>query len=180
MRLRKLGLVLVVLLMMSVALAGCMATTAEWPDRAVDVNIDSALAGQEAGMAGLMMGSATWDESQFSSFLTYLLKQNSGENMPIESVTAWFEPDNQIFLEVNAPGVINGADTVRLAGKIDVVNNAVQLDLATVGLGPVMVEGPLVDYVEAVINNALADPQLGVAVDVTTDTGSISLGMGGM
>jgi hypothetical protein len=102
----------------------------------------------------------------------------SGENMPIESITAWFEPDNQIFLEVNAPGVINGADSVRLAGTVDVVNNAIQVDLATVGIGPVLVEGPLVDYVESVINNALADPQLGVAVDVTTDSGSITLGMG--
>jgi hypothetical protein len=174
---RYLGLVLVVLLM-AMALSGCMASAAEWPDRAVDVNIDSAMAGQEAGMAGLMMGNATMDESQFSSFLTYLLQQNSGPNMPIESITAWFEPDNQIFLEVSAPGVINGADTVRLAGTIDVVDNAVQLDLATVGIGPVLVEGPLVDYVESVINNALADPQLGVAVDVATDTGSITLGMG--
>lgn len=176
MRLRNLGLVLVVLLMF--VLSGCVASTAQWPDRAVDVNIDSAMAGQEAGMAGLMMGAATMDESQFSSFLTYLLKQNSGPNMPIESISAWFEPDNQIFLEVDAPGVINGADSVRLAGTIDVVNNAVQLDLTNVGIGPVLVEGPLVDYVESVINNALADPQLGVAVNVATDTGSITLGMG--
>lgn len=178
MRLRNLGLVLVVLLTMAMALSGCVQSAAQWPDRAVDVNIDSAMAGQEAGMAGLMMGSATMDESQFSSFLTYLLKQNSGEKMPIESIKAWFEPDNQIFLEVNAPGVINGADAVRLAGKIAVVNHAIQLDLSNVGIGPVLVEGPLVDYVESVINNALADPQLGVAVDVATDTGSITLGMG--
>ena len=58
------------------------------------------------------------------------------------------------------------------------MNHAIQLDLTNVGVGPVLVEGPLVDYVESVINNALADPQLGVAVDVATDTGSITLGMG--
>jgi hypothetical protein len=39
MRLRNLGLVLVVLLMM--VLSGCAASAAEWPDRAVDVNIDA-------------------------------------------------------------------------------------------------------------------------------------------
>lgn len=181
MRLRKLGLVLVVLLMMSVALAGCVAATEEWPDRAVDVNIDSALAGQEAGMAALMTGApVTWDESQFSSFLTYLLKQNSGEKMPIESITALFGPDNKIYLEVNAPGVINGADSVRAAGSVMVENNAVQVDLGAVGVGPVLAAGPLVDVVEAQVNAALAQWQLTVPVEVTTDEGSITLGLGGM
>ena len=84
MQFRKLGLVVVVLLIMALGLSGCMAADQmEWPDREVAVDLDTALAGQDAGLAGLMMGAAEMDESQFSSFLTYLMRQNNGEKMCI-------------------------------------------------------------------------------------------------
>jgi len=36
------------------------------PDREVEISVDEAMMAQEMGMAGMMMGSVEWTESQFS------------------------------------------------------------------------------------------------------------------
>jgi hypothetical protein len=180
MQFRKFGLVVVVLVMLAASLSGCMmADQMEWPDRAVDVNLDAALAGQDAAIAGLMMGSAMLDESQLSSVLTYLIRQNNGENFPVDTVTVWLAPENQVYIEVAMKdGVLLGDGKVRLSGSLAVENQQIVLDVDQASANGVAVSGPLLDMVSAQINNALADPSLGVLVDVTTDEGMITLSMG--
>jgi hypothetical protein len=56
----------------------------------------------------------------------------------------------------------------------------VVVDLQQAGAGNMSVSGAVLDPISAQINAALADPSMGVAVDVTTDTGTISVGLGGM
>jgi len=54
------------------------------------------------------------------------------------------------------------------------------VDLAEASIGDIAVSGPLLDVVSGAINRALGDPSLGVAVDVSTDSGSITLSLAGM
>lgn len=180
MQFRKLGLVVVVLLIMALGLSGCMtADQMEWPDREVAVDLDTALAGQDAGLAGLMMGAAEMDESQFSSFLTYLMRQNNGENFPVDTVTVWFEPENQVYMQVAMKdGVLLGDGVLRLSGQIMVEDKQIQVALDQASANGVAVAGPMLDVVNAYINKALSDPSLGVLVDVQTDEGKIMLSMG--
>lgn len=178
---KNLAVSLVVVLLLTM-LAGCtMGEAAGWPDRDVEINLDTALAAQDAGIAGLMMGNLQWTESEFSSFLTELVKQNAGEANVVESITAWFEPGNQVYLRVELmPGTVPFGNTLDLAGTVDVQDTFVHVDLSDAGIGGVRVSGPMLDVVTGAINRALADPSLGVAVDVETGDGTLGVTVGGM
>ncbi len=179
MQFRRLGLVVVALLIVLSSLAGCVAAdTAAWPDREVTTDIDTALAAQDMAMAGAMMGSATLSEAEFSSLVTYLAKQNAGGALPVDEVKFWFEPDNMVFIEATPSAGSMLAAPVRAAGMLKVVDNMVQLDVTDAAVGGAAVYGPLLDVINGAVNRALGDPSLGVAVDVATDTGTITVGLG--
>lgn len=178
MQFRRLGMVLVALIVVAASLAGCMTGgIANWPDREITTDLDTALAAQDMAMAGAMMGSATLSEAEFSSLLTYLMKQNVGSSVPVEEVKTWFEPDNAVFIELVPSAGAPLAGTVRLSGTLSVVDTAVQVDLGEAAIGDIAVNPALLDVVAAAINRALNDPSLGIAVSVSTDTGSVTLGM---
>jgi len=178
MQFRRLGLVLVTLLVVVSVLAGCVSgAEMTWPDREVAVDLDTALAAQDLAMGAMMTGSVAWTEAEFSSFVTYMLKQNAGAYLPVEEVKVWFEPDNQIFVEVLPAAGLPLAGPIMASGMIGVENQNVVVDLDQAAVGPVSVVGPLLDVVNGAINRALGDPSLGVAVDVSTDTGMINLGL---
>lgn len=179
MQFRRLGLVLVTLLVVMSVLAGCVSGAAmTWPDREVPVDLDTALAAQDMAMAGAMMGSATLTESEFSSFITYLLKQNAGAYVPVDEVKVWFEPGNQIYIEAVPSAGVPLAGPIMASGTIGVENQNVVVGLDQAAVGPISAAGPILGVVEAAINRALADPSLGVAVNVNTDTGTVTLGLG--
>jgi hypothetical protein len=181
MQFRRLGLVMVALLIVMASLAGCVAGSAvQVPERAIEPSLDTALMAQDMGMAGLMAGTVTWTEEEFSSFLTYLLQQNAGGMLPVESVKTWFEAGNMIVIEATPGEGLPLAGPIRLAGMVDVADNMVMVDVSEASIGDIAVTGPLLDVVSGAINRALGDPSLGVAVDVATDTGTITLSMGGM
>ena len=46
----------------------------------------------------MMAGEVQWSEVEFSSLLSVLLDQNSGENNPVDVVLVWFEPDNKVIV----------------------------------------------------------------------------------
>jgi hypothetical protein len=175
---RKNWAVSIIAMLMVASMAACTAAPVAVPDRPIEVSVETALEAQNKA-AGLMMGNAEWTEAEFSSLLSVLLEQNSGENNPVEDVNVWFEPNNQIFIRVNLKeGVINGGSTLDLAGSVSVENNQVVVDLQQAGAGNMSVTGAILDPLSAQINAALADPSMGVAVDVSTDTGMISVGIG--
>ncbi|MGL4648443.1 MAG: hypothetical protein ACRC1H_03470 [Caldilineaceae bacterium] len=179
MQFRRLGLVLVALLIVMASLAGCVAGSAvAVPDRELTVDLDTALMAQDMGMAGLMGGTVTWTESEFSSFLTYLVAQNAGASVPLDGIKVWFEPGNMVVIEATPSAGVPLAGPVRLSGMIGVEDNMVMVDVAEASVGDIAVTGPLLDVVSGAVNRALADPSLGVAVDVATDTGEITLSLG--
>jgi len=61
-----------------------------------------------------------------------------------------------------------------------VENNHVVVDLQQAGAGNMSVSGQILAPISAQINAALADPSMGVAVDVSTDEGMLSVSLGGM
>ena len=177
---RRNWVVLSATILLIVSLAACAAQGVALPERELTVDVDTALAAQ-GKLGNLMMGSAEWTESEFSSLLSVLLDQNSGENNPVTGVHVWFEPDNQIYVRVALKdGVIPTGNTLDLAGTVDVVDNQVQVDIAQAGAGNMSVSGAFLAPISAQINAALADPSMGVAADVTTDEGMIMVEVGGM
>lgn len=173
--------VVAVALFLIASLAACGAPVAV-PDRDIEVSVDTALAAQDMLMAGLMMGGAELSESEFSSLLTVLLDQNSGEANPVESVKIWFEPGNKVLAQV---ALIDGVlpetfagNTLDLAGTVGVEGGMLMLDLEGASAGGFGVSPALLAPVNDQINAALAGMGLGVPVEVTTDTGSVSVGLG--
>jgi hypothetical protein len=177
---RRNWVVTVIALLVVASLAACTAAPVAVPDREIMVDVTTALEAQNKAM-GLMSGNVEWSEAEFSSLLSVLLQQNGGENNPVNDVKVWFEPDNQIFISVGLKeGVIPSGNTLDLAGTVSVENNHVVVDLQQVGAGNMSISGAVLAPITAQINAALADPSLGVAVDVSTGSGTISVGLGGM
>ena len=154
-----------------------MGSPVEMPDREVSISVDEALMAQEKGMAGMMMGSVEWTESEFSSLLTVLLEQNGGENNPIEAVQAMFE-DGKIYLSAHlAEGTLPAGNSLDLVGAVSVMDNHVNVDLESVGVGSMSVGGAVLGPISAHLNQALSDPSLGVAVGVEVGDGVITVSM---
>jgi len=176
---RRNWVVSIIALLLVASVAACTAAPVAVPERDITVDVNTALDAQNKAM-GLMSGDVDWSESEFSSLLSVLLQQNGGENNPVEGVKVWFEPDNQVFLQVDLKeGVIPNVDKLDLAGTVGVEDNHVVVDLSAVGAGNVSLTGASLAPISAQINAALADPSLGVAADVSTDTGTITVGLGG-
>ncbi len=179
MQFRRFGLVVVAMILVLASLAGCVAgAPADWPDREVSVDLDTALAAQDMALAGAMMGSATLNESEFSSLLTYLAKQNLGSTLPVDQITTLFAPDNKIYVSLTPAAGAPVPGPILLSGTVGVTDNVVSVDLDNAAIAGVSVAGPVLDVVNAAVNRALDDPSLGVAVSVTTGDGDITLGLG--
>ena len=179
---RRNWVVVLVTLLLVTSLAACTSAVAV-PDRDIEVSVDTALVAQEMLMSGLIMGGAELSESEFSSLLTVLLDQNSGENNPVDAIKVWFEPGNKVYAQVSLiDGVLPetfAGNSLDLEGTVDVKDGVVMLDLQAASAGGFGVGPALLAPVNAQINAALAGLGLGVPVEVTTDSGSVSIGLGG-
>ena len=176
---RRNWVVVAVALFLVASLAACGAPVAV-PDRDIEVSVETALAAQDK-VAGLMMGGAEWSESEFSSLLSVLLDQNSGEANPVDSVKVWFEPGNKVIAQVALvdgvlPETFPGG-TLDLAGTIGVQDGMLMLDLEGASAGGFGVNPALLGPVNDQINAALAGLG-GIPVSVETAEGSVSVGMG--
>ena len=177
---RRNWVVSIIALLLVSSLAACVAAPVAVPDREIMIDAATAFDAQNKAM-GLMSGDVQWTEGEFSSLLSGLLQANAGANSPVNDVKVWFEPNNQVVIQVGLKeGVIPTGNTLDLAGSIAVENNHVVVDLQQVGAGNVSISGAALAPIAAQINAALADPSLGVAVNVATDTGMITVGLGGM
>lgn len=172
--------VVAVALFLLASLAACGAPVAV-PDRDIAIDVDTALAAQDMLMGGMMMGAAELSESEFSSLLTVLLDQNSGEMNPVESVKVWFEPGNIVYAQVAmVDGVLPetfGGNTFDLVGMVDVEDGLLMLDLTGASAGGFGVTDAMLAPIAGEINAALAG--LGaLPVTVETSEGMISLALG--
>ena len=168
-----------VALFLIASLAACGAPVAV-PDRDIQVDVDTALAAQ-AKLNDLMMGGVEWSEAEFSSLLSVLLEQNSGEANPVDAVKVWFEPGNQVFAQVAlVEGVLPetfGGNSLDLAGTLSVDGGQIMLMLAGASAGGFGVSPALLGPVNDQINAALAGLG-GLPVSVETAEGAVMVGMG--
>jgi hypothetical protein len=164
----------------ALVLAACAPAVAV-PDRPIAVDVDTALAAQ-AKLANLMMGDVSWSESEFSSLLSVLLDQNTGDNNPVTSLSVWFEPDNQVFIRANLKdGVLPAAfgNTLDLSGKVMVDGGKVQLALDGASAGSVGAPAAVLAMTSDQINAALGSMMM-VPASVATDSGNVTVSLGGM
>jgi hypothetical protein len=179
---RKTWALSIVLVLLMASLAGCgMGTSTMAAGCDAVVNIDDALAAQDAGMAGLMAGNLELSNDQLSSFLTVLLQQNTGANFPIQEIATCFEPGGKVLVRIGLlDDVLLGADTIEAVGSVSTEGGHVAIDLDEASANGFTVSGPILDAISAQVNAALADPSMGTIISVDTGDGTISLGMGGM
>jgi hypothetical protein len=149
------------------------------PDREVPIDIDTALEAQNKAANALMAGEVTWTESEFSSLLTELLKANSGENNPVEAITAWFEPDG-LYLQVElVDGVLPPAfgNTLAVDGDVTVQDGVLQLTLDEASAGSYTVGASTLAPIAAQINGILASQMGGVPLSIQMEEGSLTVSM---
>ncbi|HMN28359.1 MAG TPA: hypothetical protein PKE45_09420 [Caldilineaceae bacterium] len=179
---RKTWALSLVLVLLMASLAGCgvgTSTAAAACDAAV--NVDDALAAQNAGMAGLMAGNLELTNDQLSSFLTVLLQQNTGANFPIKEIATCFQPGGKVLLRIGLLNdVLLGSNTIEAVGSVSTEGGHVAINLDEASANGYTVSGPILDAIDAQINAALADPSMGTIVNVDTGDGTIKLSMGGM
>lgn len=77
-------------------------SSVEPPLRQIDISMDEAQAGQNAVLAGALLGQATLTENQFSSLMTFLMRANfeQCDGFIIDEIKAWFEP-NVLIMELS-------------------------------------------------------------------------------
>jgi hypothetical protein len=165
---------------MALSLAACsVAGGVTVPEREVPISVETALEAQDLAMNGLMAGSVEWTEAQVSSLLTELLKANSGDNVPVENITAWFEP-GQLYLRLQVKeGVLPAAlgTTLDLAGSIDVQDGKLMVDLSQAAAGPYVVEGATLAPISAQVNSLIAGLVPGVPVTVEVGKGTLGVAL---
>jgi len=177
---RRNWVIVAVAMLLIASLAACSAPV-QVPDRPIDISVDTALTAQDMLMAGMMMGGAELTESEFSSLLTVLLDQNSGDANPVDSIKVWFEPDNQVLAQVAlVDGVLPatfGGNSLDLAGTLGVEGGQLMLDLSGASAGGFGVGEAMLGPINAQINAALAGLG-GLPVTVETAEGTVSVGVG--
>lgn len=180
MRNQKMWALSLVLVLVLSSLTACMAGGAMAPEREISISTEAAMDAQNAGMAGLMSGNVEWTEEQFSSFLTVLLQQNTGDNFPVEAIHAWFEPDNKIFIRVALmDDVLLGSDNLDLAGTINAENGQLMVDITEAAANGFSVSGAMLAPISQQINASLAGALPGgLPLSVETQEGTLMISMG--
>ncbi|MFN2203710.1 MAG: hypothetical protein ACK2UO_21115 [Caldilineaceae bacterium] len=177
---RRNWVLVAVSLFLIASLAACGAPV-QVPDRNIDISVDTALAAQDMLMSGMMMGGAELTESEFSSLLTVLLDQNSGDANPVDSIKVWFQPDNEVVAQVAlVDGVLPktfAGNSLDLSGKLAVEGGMLKLMLDGASAGGFGVSPAMLGPINDQINAALAG--LGsLPVNVTTSEGMVNVGVG--
>ena len=167
---KNLAVSFVVVLLLAL-LAGCAPGGATMPAEDVEISMDAALAGQQKVMEGLMTGAVTVSDSEISSLLTELIKQNMGDGL-ISGVTIQTD-EGVMYITVDTP-----MGAAELVGDVMVEDNIVQVDLQQAAAMGMNVTGPMLGVVEGALNRALNSPELGVAISIDAGDGELSVGMG--
>ncbi len=161
MTIRRNLLVIGVMALFMALLSACTVGEPMMAGHDVDISIDEALAGQDALMAGAMTGNVALSESQASSFLTELLKQNHLNKVEIADISAAMDGDlNTITIDLAEP--VGGIDSLGVAGTMMSSGGVVSVDLDQAWAGGMGVDPALLDLVSAQINASLAGMPMGL------------------
>jgi hypothetical protein len=158
---RRSLLIVGVMALFLAVLSACAPGSPMMADHEVEISIDEALAGQDAVMAGAMSGNISLSESQASSLLTELLKQNQLNKVEIADITAAMDGDvNTITVDLASP--VGGIDSLGVAGTIMSSDGVVSVDVQNAWAGGMGVDPALLGMVSAQINASLAGMPMGL------------------
>lgn len=175
---RKNFAVMFVFVLMVGLLAGCVAAPVTLPEQEVEVSMDQAMMAQQKAMEGLAAGEACLTEAELSSFVTVALEQYGGGAVPIDGITIWADNGEMALQAALTEGTVPGISSIEMVGDLMVEDGRVKVALSQAGAGPISVQGPVLGLVEGMINRALDDPSLGVAVSVDVGDGEVCIGLG--
>ena len=165
-----------VTLLLAIALTGCTMGGSAMPNRAVNISMDEAQAGQNAALAGALLGQATLTESQASSLLTELLKANTnGGTITIDSVETLFE-DDQVFITLKLADPIGGVDSIGIGGAVMMDGSTLMVDLSEASAGGIVIGSDVMGAVSGRVNDALDDLAF-PSVNIAPQSGSITVGL---
>lgn len=153
---RKSLLVLVATLLFAVGLSACMPGEPMAAEPDVDISIDEAIAGQNAVMASIVSGELSITESQASSLITELMKQNMVNSVEISGISAdMMDGKNTISVDFASPvgGIV---DSLGVSGAAMVEGGILSVDLSSANAGPFVVGEDVLGPVSDQINAALA------------------------
>lgn len=158
---RRSLLVIGVMALFVAILSACAPGSPTMADHEVEISIDEALAGQDAVMAGAATGSISLSESQASSLLTELLKQNQLNKVEIADITSELDGDvNTITVDLASP--VGGIDSLGVAGTLSSADGVVSVELAQAWAGNMGVDPALLSLISAQINASLAGMPMGL------------------
>ncbi len=176
---RRSLLVIGVMAIFMAVLSACAPGSPMMTEHDVEISIDEALAGQDAVMAGVMAGSVSLSESQASSLLTELLKQNQLNKVEIADISAAMDGDvNTITINLASP--VGGIDSLGVAGTIMSSGGVMSVDLDQAWAGGMGVDPVLLDMVGAQLNASLADMPMGMPDGVLGISGDQAAMVSGM
>ena len=175
---RKNFAVMFVFVLMVGLLAGCVAAPVALPEHEVEVSMDQAMMAQQKAMEGMAAGEACFTEAEVSSFVTAALQQYGGGSVPVEGATMWFEDGELALQAALTEGTVPGINSIEMVGDVMVEDGNVKVALSQAGAGPISVQGPVLALVEGMVNRALDDPSLGVAVSIDVGDEELCIGLG--
>jgi hypothetical protein len=158
----KKSLFIVVALLFAVALSACSVGSPMLADHEVDISMDEAIAGQDAVMNGVATGDIALSESEASSLLTELLKQNDLDSVEISAITANVDADGVNTLAIDLASPVGGIDSLGVSGSLVSEGGVLMLDLDQAWAGGMGVDSSILDLISAQVNASLAGMPMGL------------------
>lgn len=153
---RKSLVVVAAALLFVVGLSAC-APGSPMASPEVDINMDDAIAGQNAVMTGLSSGSVSLTDGQASSLVTELMKANGLNKLDVSDMSA---DGDGVHISLGTP--IAGVDSVMVNASAMSSGGVLSVDLVSVQAGNMGVAPGMLDLIESQVNAQLAGMPMGL------------------
>jgi hypothetical protein len=158
----KKSLFIAVSVIFAVALSACSMGEPMLGDHDVEISMEDAIAGQDAVMMGAATGDIVLSESEASSLLTELLKQNQLNSVEISAITADVDDAGVNTLAIDLASPVGGIDSLGVSGSLVSEGGVLMVDLDQAWAGGMGVDPAVLDMVSAQINASLAGVPMGL------------------
>lgn len=158
----KKSLFIAVSVFFAVALSACSVGSPTLADHEVDISMDDAIAGQNAVITGAATGDIVLSESEASSLITELLRQNGLDSVEIADISSTVDADGVNTLTVDLASPVAGVDTLGVSGSLVSDDGVLTVDLEQAWAGNLGVDSALLDLISAQVNASLAGMPMGL------------------
>ena len=149
------------------------------PDRKVPVSSEAAAAAKNAIISGAAKGQIRLTESQFTSYVTELIAENTGKENVLANVTVWFDP-GKVYLKATISGdQVPVTGVVAMAGTGTIKDGRLQIKIEQASINNIGVPGSVLDVVNSQLNDILTNSDFAdvPAKSVTIKSKEIVIGL---